>query len=76
MPPAASTGGVAPKASTISGHSTIDADLTGVSTGLMTLRDDDVDAIVDVALRVLGATGQRRHRNSGGVHLVDDVLGR
>ena len=68
--------GVAPKSVNHFRHQHHRRDLAGVTTGLVTLRDDDVDAIVDMALRVLGATGQRRHRYPRGVHLVDDVLGR
>jgi hypothetical protein len=47
-----------------------------VPTGLVPLRDHDVDAVLGVPLRVLGTTGQRGDRDARGVHLVDDVLGR
>jgi hypothetical protein len=59
----------------ISGHSTIDP-ISPVSAGLVALSDDDVDAVVDVALCVFGTAGQRGHRNSRLVRLVDDVLRR
>ena len=44
-----------------------------VAAGLVPLRDDDVDAVLDVAQRVLGAAGQRGHRNTGGMCLFDHV---
>ena len=58
------------------GHQDHRRDLTGVPAGLMALGDHDVDAVLDMPLRVLGAAGQCGHRDTGGVHLVDDVLGR
>ncbi len=52
------------------------ADLTGVPACLVALRDDDVHAVLDVALRVFGAARQRGHRNTRRVDLVDDILRR
>jgi hypothetical protein len=51
-------------------------DLAGVSAGLMALRDDDVDTVVDMALCVFGAAGQRGHRYAHLMGLVDDILRR
>ena len=42
----------------------------------MALGHDDVDTALNVALRVLGAAGQRGHRDASLVGLVDDVGGR
>ena len=76
MPPAASTGSPTIKRVNDFRHSTIDADLAGVPARLVALGDDDVDAVVDVALGVLGAARQRGDRDTGLVRLVDDVLRR
>ncbi len=51
-------------------------DFAGVATGPMSLRDDDVHAVVDMPLRMRGCAGQRRDRDAGLVCLVDDVLRR
>ena len=42
----------------------------------MALRDDDVDTVLDMALRMFGAARQCGHRNTSLVGLVDDVLRR
>jgi hypothetical protein len=47
-----------------------------VSAGFVTLGDHDVDAVLDMALRVFGAACKRGHRNARLVGLVDDVLRR
>ena len=52
------------------------ADLAGVSTCFMALRDDDVDAVLHMTQRVFRRTGKRSDRHTGRVDLVDDVLGR
>ena len=53
MPPAPSTGTSGPTASTMSGVEHHAGDLAGVPAGLVALRHDDVDAVRDVAERVL-----------------------
>ena len=58
------------------GHQHHRGDLAGVPAGLVALRDDDVDAVVDMSSRMFGRTGQRRHRHPGRVRLVDDVVRR
>jgi hypothetical protein len=47
-----------------------------VAAGLATLGDDDVDALVHVALGLRHAAAQRRHLHAVLVREVDDVLGR
>ena len=42
----------------------------------MPLRDNDVDTVVDMALCMFGAAGERGHRNTRVVGLIDDVLRR
>ena len=44
--------------------------------GLVALRDDDVDTVVDVALRVHRLAGERGDLDVVLVREVDDVLGR
>ena len=51
-------------------------DLAGVAAGLVALGDDHVDAVVHVALRVLGLAGERGDLHAVLVRLVDHVLGR
>ena len=47
--------------------------LAGVAAGLVALRDDDVDAVGDVAERVLGGAGQRGDLDAVLVALLDHV---
>jgi hypothetical protein len=51
-------------------------DLAGVAARLGALRDDDVDAVVDVRTGVLGLAGECGHGHAVLVREVDDVLGR
>ena len=53
------------------GHEHHRRDLTGVAAGLVALRDHDVDAVVHVALRVLGLARER-----GDLHAVRVRRGR
>ena len=51
-------------------------DLARVSSGLVALRHDDVDAVAHVGQRVLGRTGQGGHLDTVLVRELDDVDGR
>src|SRR6476469_5360472 len=76
IPPAASTGVPWPSAdnpSMISGHNTIEPISPVCPPGFVTLGDHDVDAVLDMALRVFGAACKRGHRNARLVGPVDDV---
>ena len=48
-------------------------DLTGVPTGFVTLRDNDVDAIIGVPTGVGSGTGQRSDGHPGGMCLFEHV---
>ena len=51
-------------------------DLAGVPAGFVTLRDDDVDAVVDVPLRVHRLARERGDLHAVLVRAIDDVLRR
>src|SRR3954447_14085284 len=76
MPPAASTGTSGPTASTAPGPEPPLHTVAGVPAGLGALRDDDVDADLDLLLRVPLAADEGRDEDAVFVRPVDDLLGR